>query len=864
MYWHYSSDIWFFVFSGLSVVPLIIYGWQRRRLPSVSYFNAFNALVLLWCILATFEHSAIDLRLREGIVNALYVPIPFTSALWLLFAIAFARHRRWLDGRVVALILLIPTITAILAQTNPFHMLLFGPASMELRGDFLVLMRPRYAWFWVHTIYSYASVIAGATLIISHVVRKGPIYRKQGIVMSAGALLPLLVNLFYLLFWNHYLSIDLTPVALSFAAVIFAWGIFKYRIFDLVPIARSTLFDCTDDPVFILDSQDRLVDLNNAATLLFDVPTDGLIGEPLAEACPAHLAHLARLASSLEEPGELPVLYRDEERVYRVVSKRLLDQKDETLGRLLSLQNITALKRQESALIAAKEQAETAAQTKSDFLATMSHELRTPMNGVLGFSSLLQATPLDDEQSSYVDTIQTSGNILLALIDDILDFSKIEAGKVTLEQRPVVVHTCVEDALGRIAESAARKGIELTCSIALDVPFAIVGDEVRIGQVLGNLLGNAIKFTKKGEISLQVARIAPPAGAPDRCTLRFSVSDTGIGIPPDRIETIFDAFTQADSSTTRRFGGTGLGLAISRQLSALMGGSIHAESVVGAGSTFHFTLKAGMSPMIAANASPHHALIGQRALLLSHHPTRRSYLGQLCRMWGMEVTLSPSHAEAEAYLTEEESPDVLIVDAGGAEATLLRASLNRWRKRYAVISLTSVGHTDRAAEPGAVSVRKPVKRAELLQALLSCRPDGGRSVGSRQPLFDEALGRTHPLRILIAEDDAMNQEVARLFFSRMGYAPDLVASGREAVEAAGRTDYDVIFMDIYMPEMDGISAAKRIMASGPARPSIVALTASVTETEKKQCRDAGMDGFISKPLQLEHLVEMLRTIAPRH
>jgi signal transduction histidine kinase/DNA-binding response OmpR family regulator len=748
-------------------------------------------------------------------------------------------------------------MTTILAFTNSNHHLLYGPGRLFEQNGSIFLELPYKSWFWVHTVYSYALVVTGSTLIISYVIKKGPIYRRQGLIMVAGAVIPFIANAGYLVLRERFLYLDVTPVAMAFATVFFAWGIFKYRLFDLVPIARSTLFDCTDDLVFILDTQERIVDFNPAAKSLLAKPARQLIGESLWEACPPPLNQLAKES---KYPMEIIVQKEETETHYRAFSKPILSRKEEELGRLLTLYDITPLKENEAALQEAKELAEQATRVKADFLATMSHEIRTPMNGVLGFATLLVDTRLDDEQRSYVDTIRLSGHSLLLLINDILDFSKIEAGKVVLEKEPLMLEKCIEEALDVIAEDAALKSVELAYFIDVNVPPFIEGDALRIQQVLINLLSNAIKFTGEGAISIRVSCDEVPTDVASAYRLRFSVRDSGIGISPERQSKIFDTFTQADSSTTRRYGGTGLGLAICKRLCTLMGGGIEVTSSLGMGSTFAFTIDALEAELKADEPGPdtfRKALQGKRLLVVCRNETRTHWLVLQCSRWGLKVQVASSTSKALILLGSDQNFDGLVLDHEGPEILQLAPLIRSRGYEIPLLLLTSLTENDVEAWAPVTCLSKPTKGISFLNSLDKCLT--GASVRPSNPVFiiDDRLALKHPLNILVAEDDKVNQELVRLFFSRMGYMPDIVSNGKQAVEAVGSRDYDVVFMDVYMPEMDGLTATRSIANRTERRPCIIAMTASVTENDRNRCRAAGMDGFIAKPIQVDQLTQML-------
>jgi PAS domain S-box-containing protein len=590
--WQYTPYTLPLMLSALAALGTALYTWYRRLTVDMWWFMGIMLSSTVWAAAYGLEMASVDVSTKLFWSNIAFIGIVGVPG----FLVAFMLRYLGRPAPYLSYLLIEPILTTLITWTNSFHGLLYSRIGIDTSQGFAVLDTQYGTYFWVHAAYSYVIMGWGSLLMARLLTRADRLYRRQAATLLVGILSPWMANAIYLLGFSPFPRLDLTPFAFTIMGLSAFWSFLRFHFLDVIPIARDRVLENIEDGVMVLDIQDRIADMNPSVRRILGLTQSEVIGLHVAAILTDYPTLVKQLQQGTDFEQEVDITGKLGIQTFEVQMTSLRNRNEEIISRLVLLHNITHLRE-------ARDAAELASRAKSDFLANMSHEIRTPLNAIIGFSEVLEDNTfgnLNDKQFRYIKNVLNSGRHLLELVNDILDFSKIEAGHMRLSRFLFLLGETLRSVVMGFESQAKEKGLDLNLNIAENVPHKLMGDPGRLSQVLINLLGNAIKFTQTGSITLNASLVIEKVAT---VTLLFEVIDTGIGIPEEKQKVIFDAFAQADTSTTREFGGTGLGLAISSQLVDIMGGKIGVESHEGEGSRFYFTAVFGKESLDAENTS---------------------------------------------------------------------------------------------------------------------------------------------------------------------------------------------------------------------------------------------------------------------
>ena len=701
--------------------------WRRHPSSGAIPFTVLLLAITHWSLGYTLELAIPELEGKIFWAKVQYFGIVAAPVGWLTLALQYNTGVRWVTRRNIALLCLVPVITLVVVWTNESHRL-FWTSTEIVDLDAYSAIRTEYGvWFWIHVAYSYILMALGTLIFVRESVGASKQYRKRIWVMLIGSGVPWLGNILFVAGYTPIRDLEITPFAFAITGVALAWGLFRFRLFEVVPIAREAVLESMSDGVVILDERGKLADLNNSAQRIINRSASHVLGRSVDEVMPTVLGLTPSIVSNTDYRKEVVIEHDGEKHDYDVRVSRLIDTRGGLTGSLIMFHDVTEQKKIDAELRLAKDMAESASRAKSEFLTNVSHEIRTPLNAIVGLTDLVLSGDLEPSQRKFLDLVDESSHSLSHIIDDILDYSKIESGELALQEEAFNLRELVSLSTESFADRIQEKGLIFASSIDSDIPDTIAGDPNRLRQALVSLISNAVKFTKQGEITLRVDMNQTENG---NVGLTFTLADTGVGISSNAQKMVFEAFAQADGSSTRVFGGTGLGLALTSRIVKLLGGRIWFDTDERAGSTFYFT-----------------------------------------------------------------------------------------------------------------AVFKTVGEAT--------RPDPEDS--------SSKIPRTSPkpLRILLAEDNEVNQLVTVEILGLRGHDVVVAENGARAVAVFQQDTFDLILMDVQMPEMNGFDATAAIreseIESGSHIP-ILALTANALVEDPARFIEAGMDGCITKPIRSQELL----------
>ncbi len=710
----------------ISIILALLF-WSRRNAAGAGYMSIMMCFAAWWGLSDFISDLSFNHTYKIFWDHASYFGVVAIPVAWLAFVMEYAKYGKYLTRRNICLLSAIPAVTLLLVWTNDLHHLMLAKGTFVEMGQITVLSTAYNSWFLIHAVYSYSLILAGLILLVKNLVSLPQILRSQSVIILVANIVPLLSSILYVFRALPSYPIDPTVFSFTITGILCFIGMFRYKLFELVQAARDAVIESMNGCLAVLDNHNRIIDLNPAAKEMLGGSEEDFVGKRIFDLLKGRSLYLKKFEHVQKAEEKISLEIGGVKRYFDFKITPLLDNRGKAIGKSITFYDITALEEAIEHFKEAHKAAEEANNAKSQFLATMSHEIRTPLNGIIGLTELLSSARLTEEEKEYLQSLRSCAGVLQDIVNDILDFSKIEAGKMELESTGFNLRGLIDETIKTFSHKTKEKDIEFKCNAGRSIPEYVMGDPVRVRQILVNLIGNAFKFTEKGRIDVTVEQLK----CDDRhSVVQFSVSDTGIGVPEDKLDNLFERFRQVDNSTTRKYGGTGLGLAIVKNLVTMMGGSIGLESQLGEGSRFSFTIPFEIS----GNGS--------------------------------------------------------LEDKSGSGAD-----------------------------------------------------DKDRNIS-----------------VLLIEDNKVNQMLITKLLEKRKIKTAVTGNGKEALKILDKEVFDLILMDIQMPEMDGYETTEAIRkkeaVTGKHVP-IIALTANATEKDRSICLEAGMDDYLTKPIRTDKLFECL-------
>lgn len=839
---------------------LAFYAYQRRHIPGASDLTKLLLAVTVWILFYNLNLNAVLVQDKLTWLKAQCIGIALSPVAYMLFTLKFTGlfYRLKQPRLFTAGLLTIPAITLLFIWIKPLNHLVW-PVIMLVNSNGLNYLELEYsAWFWIFIAYSLLLIVLSTLILLRQRLTSQHRYRGQITLIIIGSLFPLFGTVFYLTGNSPIPNLNPTPFSFAIASTFFAWSLFRYNFLDIVPVARSLVIEKLEEGVIVVDTQNRVVDINETAVSLLQNEPGATLGKVLTLNHPQWVPLQNILEAEHPTKSELVI----GKTYYELSVTFLAHANGEANGRLITLHNITHRKEAELLLQHAKEAAEAADQAKTNFLTNMSHEIRTPLNAVMGMAEMLRQTNLNHHQQEMIEVVTESSNQLMLLINNILDFAKLETGDLKLTEQTFDLVDCIEASLESVRQAANAKQLRLGYEIEDQTPTWLIGDPVRLRQIFTNLLENSIKFTEEGHVDIGISFTQEEG----RLMLHFVVSDSGVGIAPEQVQQLFLPFRQIDSSMTRSHGGNGLGLVLCKRLVGLMKGDIYLESTIGQGTAVHFS--AQFSPATTddpptVSLRQHKAtLLNKRLLVITTNAIQRRQISREARIAGLEVYAAGSRHEAGYWIANSEPFDVVLLDTAvwredPAIIGQLQVSKRHGRLPILLLNPTANPMPLETSEVFSGYVTLPIVGSQLYDTLMNVLSVSVAAAPSPEP--GETMGERHPLKILLVEDNRLNQRILKDMLAKLGYQADCAANGKIGVDAAAKRLYDVILMDIQMPVMDGIEATTQILAdsSTDKRPFIIAVTAHAMEGDREHYLSLGMNEYISKPVTVKKLIEAL-------